>query len=255
MTMTSRTFGLLAVAIALAACGAAPVARGITDPNETANRAVHEFNKDLDRTVLRPVANVWGDVVPEPVRRSVSNLAGNFDLPGDIANNLLQGNVGNAGHNLFRFAINTTLGVGGLFDPAASFGLDHRATDFGETLHVWGMQEGNFVETPVLGPSTERDMVGRVVDYGLNPLRLAVPAEAQTAWIASTGAAAIDARYRFRSTIDGVLYDSADSYATSRLFYLENRRFRLGQTVLDAEADPFADPFGEADPYANPFGN
>ena len=255
MLLTRRILGPLAVLALLAGCGAPPVARGITDPNEAANREMHAFNKGLDRAVLRPAATAWGTAVPEPVRRSVSNFATNLDLPGDIANNLLQGRIGNAGHNLFRFAVNTTLGVGGLFDPAASFGLDHRTTDFGETLHVWGVGEGNFVEAPVFGPSTQRDIVGSVVDYGLNPMRIAVPAEAQAAWIASSGAAAIDTRYRFRSTIDGVLYDSADSYATSRLFYLENRRFRLGQADPGGESDPFADPFGEADPYANPFGD
>jgi phospholipid-binding lipoprotein MlaA len=255
MQRTPRTLALVAALLALSACGTPPVARGITDPNETANREVHEFNKGLDRTIVRPVANAYGAIVPDPVRRSVSNVASNLDLPGVVANNLLQGNVGDAGHNLFRFAVNTIVGVGGLFDPAASFGLDQRPTDFGETLHVWGAGEGNYVEAPVLGPTTERDLVGRIVDIGLNPVRLAVPGEVRPSLTGLDVASGLAARYRFRSTVDSLLYESADSYASARLLYLENRRFRLGQGTAGAEADPFADPFGEANPHANPNGD
>ncbi|MCU0907753.1 MAG: VacJ family lipoprotein [Rhodobacteraceae bacterium] len=248
MTIGIRHLVILAVLPALAACGAPPVARGITDPNEAANREVHDFNKGLDRTILRPASGAYAAVVPAPVRRPISTLASNLDLPGDIVNDVLQGNAGDAGHNLFRLAVNATLGVGGLFDPAASIGLERRDTDFGETLHVWGAGEGNYVELPVLGPSTERDLAGRVVDAALNPMRLAIPADAQAARRAVNAGAVLDARDRFGDTIDATLYDSADSYAAARLLYLENRRFRLGQAngSPDAGPDPFADPFGDS---------
>jgi phospholipid-binding lipoprotein MlaA len=249
MAISIRRGLALSALLALAACGAPPVARGTNDPNEAANREVHAFNKGLDRAVLRPAANAWGAVVPNPVRRSVSNVAANLDLPGDMVNDVLQGNVGDAGHNMFRLLINSTLGVAGLFDPATSIGLERRDTDFGETLHVWGTGEGNYVEVPVLGPTTERDLAGRVIDVALNPLRVAIPNEAQAARRAVSAGATLDARYRLRDTIDGVLDDSADSYAATRLIYLENRRFLLGQGTGTAGAgpDPFADPFGDAD--------
>lgn len=243
-------WALLAAALALAACGAPPVARGINDPNEAANREIHAFNKGLDRAVLSPVSQAYAAVVPDPVRRPVTTLATNLNLPGDILNDLLQGNVGDAGHNVFRLALNATLGVGGLFDPASSIGLERRDTDFGETLHVWGAGEGTYMELPVLGPSTDRDLAGILVDAALNPTRLALPSEAQAARRAVNVGAVLDQRDRFRDTIDSTLYDSADSYAAARLIYLENRRFRLGQGggagSGDAGPDPFADPFGES---------
>jgi phospholipid-binding lipoprotein MlaA len=249
MAISIRRGLALSALLALAACGTPPVARGITDPNEAANREVHDFNKGLDRAVLRPAANAWGAAVPAPVRRSVSNVAANLDLPGDVVNDVLQGNGADAGHNIFRLLVNSTLGVAGLFDPATAIGLERRDTDFGETLHVWGAGEGNYVELPVLGPTTERDLAGRVIDVALNPLRAAIPTDAQPARRAVSVGATLDTRYRLRDTIDGVLDDSADSYAATRLIYLENRRFRLGQGTgtADAGPDPFADPFGDAD--------
>jgi phospholipid-binding lipoprotein MlaA len=200
------------------------------------------------------VSQAYATVVPDPIRRPVTNLATNLDLPGDILNDVLQGNAGDAGHNTFRLAVNATLGVGGLFDPASSMGLERRDTDFGETLHVWGAGEGTYIELPVLGPSTDRDLAGRIVDAALNPTRMLIPADAQAARRAVNAGAVLDTRDRFRDTIDSTLYESADSYAATRLIYLENRRFRLGQgggaapdTGLDAGPDPFADPFGETD--------
>ncbi len=254
MTAARRLAGAIALTTLVAGCGAPPVARGISDPNEAANREVHAFNKGLDRNLLRPASTAYATVVPDPIRRPISTLANNFDLPGDIVNDVLQGNVADAGHNVFRLVLNATLGVGGLFDPASSIGLERRDTDFGETLHVWGAGEGNYVEVPVLGPSTERDLAGIVMDVVLNPTRIALPSDAQAARRAVNLGMVLDGRHRFRNTLDAVLDDSADSYATTRLLYLENRRFRLGQTAPGDEADPFADPFGEADPYANPFG-
>jgi phospholipid-binding lipoprotein MlaA len=236
--------------LAVTACNAPPVARGITDPNEAANREVHDFNKALDRNVLRPASEAYADVLPPPIRRPVSTLATNLDLPGDIVNDLLQGNVGDAGHNLFRLAVNATLGVGGLFDPASEIGLERRDTDFGETLYVWGAGEGNYVELPVLGPSTELDLAGFVVDAALNPVRFAIPFDAQTALVVVNAGEVLDTRDRFSDTIDSTLYESADSYAAARLAYLERRRFRLGQRggagPDDPGPDPFADPFGES---------
>ena len=242
-----RNRALLATVLAssLAACAAAPAPQGVTDPKEAANREIHAFNQGLDRALVRPASGVYGSVLPEPVKRGVANFASNLDAPGDVANNLLQGRIGNAGQNTLRFAVNTILGIGGLFDTATALGLPGKPTDFGETLHVWGAGEGNYVELPFVGPSTERDFVGLIVDLALNPVRLALPEpEATYATVAKLGSKLGD-RDRYSEIVDQLLYESADSYAQSRLLYLQNRRFALGQTAAD---DTFVDPY--EDPYA-----
>jgi len=223
-----RLVVVLAV-VALAACSSPPPS-GFNDPFEAQNRATHEANKDLDRTVIRPVSQAYGKTVPSPVRRSVNNFADNLDLPGIVLNDLFQFKLENAVWNASRFLFNTTVGIAGLFDPAATIGLSERDNDFGRTLYAWGVPEGNYVELPVLGPSTERRTVGMVVDFVLNPVRLAIEdADAVNALGAGTGVASVaDTRFRFSDTIDGVLYESADSYAQARMMYLQRRRAELG---------------------------
>ena len=241
----SRALLATVLATSLAGCAGAPVPQGITDPNEAANREIHAFNQGLDKVLVRPAAGAYGSVLPAPVKRSIANFASNLDAPGDVANNLLQGRIANAGQNTLRFAVNTVFGIGGLFDTATAIGLPGKPTDFGETLHVWGVGEGNYVELPFVGPSTERDFVGIIVDVGLNPVRLALPQpEANYATAAKLGSKLGD-RDRYSEIVDQLLYDSADSYAQSRLLFLQNRRFALGQTATD---DSFVDPY--EDPYA-----
>ncbi|MFM2388819.1 MAG: hypothetical protein RLZZ437_374 [Pseudomonadota bacterium] len=244
-----QNYGMLAICvILLAGCAAGTVPQGdFNDPNEGANRAVHAFNKGVDTVVLRPVSRVYGAVVPAPVRTGVNNFAENLEGPGDVVNNILQGRIDKAGENTLRFAVNTTMGIGGLFDAATWLGLPEGDTDFGETLHIWGAGEGAYVELPVRGPSTTRDATGQVVDLFLNPFSYVLkPAHAEVA----TGAEALSIigdRYRFGETVDSVLYDSADSYAQARLLYLQNRRFELGQEAGndDAFLDPYEDPYAE----------
>lgn len=238
-----RALAAVLAAVFLAACNTPPVPVEIHDPFEVQNRLTHEGNKDVDRAVLRPLARAWGAAVPAPVRRGAANFTGNLDAPGDIVNDILQGRPEDAVHNLFRFVINSTLGLAGIFDPAQDFGLEARETDFGETLHAWGASEGAFLELPLLGPSTERDAVGVAVDIALNPARLVFPDSR-----ASTAARAvdiIDLRQRLGGAIDALLYESADSYAQSRTIYLQNRRFELGSEPEEDYFDPYEDILGE----------
>lgn len=243
---------LLATALAamLAACTPAPTATGINDPYEAQNRRVHELNKSIDRAFVGTGAGVYGKIVPEPVRRGIGNVAANLDLPRVVVNDLLQGNVEDALHNSFRFLVNSTFGLAGLADPATDMGLDERDTDFGETLHVWGAREGAYIELPVLGPSTERDAAGKVVDIALNPLRYVLDEDERNAMLAISILARFGDRNRFSETINSILYDSADSYAQARLLYLQNRRFELGGDEAATGYDPYADAYD--DPYADP---
>jgi phospholipid-binding lipoprotein MlaA len=238
----------LALLLVQGGCGPAPLPTGINDPDEAANREVHEVNKALDRALVGPSSEVYGSVLPGPVRQGVSNLSSNLTLPGDAMNSVLQGRPGPAIENAVRFLLNSTVGVVGLFDPAGAIGIEGKSTDFGETLHVWGVPEGTYVELPVLGPSTSRDLVGRVVDVALDPVRLILPGREGVAATVAGGLSRLGDRYRFDSTVDSVLYDSADSYAQTRLLYLQNRRFELGQTTggTDGAAEgEFIDPYEE----------
>ena len=229
-----------------ASCGPAPAPTGINDPNEAANRAVHAANKALDRALVDPASTVYGKSVPGPLRQGVQNFADNLDAPGDVVNGILQGRPGPALANTARFVINTTVGIGGLFDPAKAMGIQRKKTDFGETLHVWGFPEGAYGELPLLGPSTSRDTVGRVVDVVLNPLRLALPAREGNIATAAGVASRLGDRFKFGTTVDSILYDSADSYAQSRLLYLQNRRFELGQATGGTSGEEgFLDPYEE----------
>ena len=238
--LPGAAFGL--VMLSLAACGPAPAPSGINDPREAQNREVHELNKSIDRALVNPASNAYGEI-PGPLRQGVQNFAGNLDLPGDVVNGLLQGRPKNALDSTLRFVINSTVGLAGLFDPAKAIGISGKTTDFGETLHVWGFAEGAYGELPLIGPSTTRDTTGRIVDAALNPLRLLLPSkEASVATFAST-ASRLGDRYKFGNTVDSILYDSADSYAQERLLYLQNRRFELGQTTNEDEQffDPYKD--------------
>ncbi len=230
----------------MAGCGASPAVDGIDDPNESANRSIHAFNKGLDTALLRPASQVYGTIIPQPIRNGVSNFAENLEGPGDVVNNILQGRIDKAGQNTLRFAINLTMGVGGIMDAATWIGIPEAQTDFGETLHIWGVGEGNYVEAPVFGPSTTRDLAGRVVDFALNPLRYTLDTSASDTVVAANVASTIGDRYKFGETYDSVLYDSADSYAQARLLYLQNRRYELGQQASDdAFVDPYEDPYAE----------
>ncbi|WP_022705846.1 MlaA family lipoprotein [Paracoccus zeaxanthinifaciens] len=251
---------LLAVLTA-AGCASDPQMRDgvlIDDPYEAANRRVHAFNKGVDAHVVGPVANrLKGDgadagPAPQPGDpigpvRMMANAGRNLSLPGKALNGLLQGRPGNAGMNALRFATNTTVGLGGLFDPAAdSFGWTERDTDFGETLAVWGAPEGAYLELPLIGPSTLRDTAGRVVDIAIDPLGQVLDApERRAAFALRVGAKATD-RARFGDTIDGILQGSADSYAQTRLIWLMNRRHELGEE--SADIDPYGDD-AVIDPY------
>jgi len=263
-----RISAVAITAALLSACGGARDSNGINDPFEPANRKVHAFNKGVDRALVGPASKGYG-VVPDPLKRAVGNVADTLDLPGDIANNLLQFRLADAGENSVRLLANLTFGVFGLVDFASFAGVEGKPTDFGETLHVWGVGEGPYMELPFAGPSTARDTVGMVTDLALNPVRLALPKREANAATILKILSRLGDRDRFSATVDSLLYESADSYAQARLLYLQNRRFQLGKgdgAAGDTGEDGFIDPYADApsnaaapiddgfiDPYEDPY--
>ena len=229
--------------ITLTACAPTPPPTRAADIYEDQNRATHRINKGLDQGVLRPVSLAYGTVVPGPVREGVSNFASNLGIPATVMNNLFQARLADAGRHTARFAVNSTVGLGGIFDVATRLGLRNDPSGFGETLYVWGAEEGAYLEVLALGPKTERDAVGTVVDFVINPLSALSGAERGLA-TGTRVASGIGDRFESSDIIDGILYDSADSYAQLRLFYLQNRRFELTGDTDTEEFDPYDDVYG-----------
>ncbi|OWU75428.1 hypothetical protein ATO5_12125 [Loktanella sp. 22II-4b] len=240
MRPVSRLLIALPLVALVAACTpGTPGPDGVFDPYEQANRSRHASSLRVDQAVVKPVSDTYGTVVPRPVRRGVSNFASNLDLPGIVVNDVLQFKVENAVHNTWRFAINSTIGVAGLFDVAGSMGLPERDNDFGRTLHAWGAPEGAYLVLPVLGPSTERDFAGKVVDFIINPTRYLLESPESYYGTGAKVLKKLGDRHQYSDVLDSVIYQSADSYGQARMLYLQNRRFELGIDVSDQYIDPY----------------
>lgn len=146
------------------------------DPWEPFNEKMFEFNRQLDRFVLKPVANVYRHVMPEAVQVMIANGFDNIQFVPRMVNSLLQGKWGGAGRELSRFLINSTAGIGGLFDPAGDYwGIDKSREDFGQTLGVWGSGPGPYLILPLMEPLTVRDGIGKFVDSFMDPLSYVLP--------------------------------------------------------------------------------
>lgn len=262
-TLSAGRLGAVGIAALLVLGGCTtgqPAGPGeFNDPYEGTNRKIHEFNKAVDRAIYRPVSNTYGTVLPQPVRRGVNNFSRFIDLPRQVVNDVLQGRIEDGLHNSFRFMVNGTFGIVGLVDVATGLGMESRDTDFGATLHTWGVGEGAYVAVPFFGPSTQRDLTGDIVDLFTNPVSYVLSAPESYYGPAAQVGENIDYRYTFRDTLNQVLDESADSYAQARLIYLDARRFELGDQGGGAIVDPYGDaeaPAGPAiiDPYEELYG-
>ena len=145
------------------------------DPWEKFNEKVFEFNRQTDRFVLKPVAKVYSVILPEPFEVMIGNGFDNINFVPRMVNSLLQGKFLGATREMSRFLINSTLGIGGLFDAAKYYGIEKSREDFGQTLGVWGVTPGPYLIVPFMEPMTVRDGIGRGVDSLMNPLSYFVP--------------------------------------------------------------------------------
>lgn len=167
----------LTIALAADPPGATPASQpGYSDPWAPFNEKMFSFNLKLDEYVLRPVASGYAAVVPTPARRSVARFFDNVNVIPRIVNNAFQLRMAQAGAEVARLGINSTLGVGGLFDPADNwFGIKQSDNDFGLTLRRYGVPTGPYLVLPFFGPTTATDAPGLVVDGAMNPLNYLVP--------------------------------------------------------------------------------
>ena len=190
------------------------------DPIEGLNRFTFAINELLDTVVFQPLAATYRVLLPQFVRDSIRSFLRNLNTPVTLANDLLQGSWDRAETTLTRFAINTTVGVGGLWDAADEFGYPYHSEDFGQTLGVWGIGPYPYVVLPILGPSTARDGIGIAVDSYFDPLSYVLSQEVQ---LARRGIEGIDFRSRNIETIEELKRDAVDFYARIRSVYLQRR--------------------------------
>lgn len=231
---------LLALAGGCATVPAGPSAANPVDPWEGFNRQVFAFNDAVDEAVLKPVAQLYQDWVPQLVRTGVGNVFGNIGDVWSTANHFLQGKVGSGLEMGMRVLTNTIFGLGGLLDPATEMRLPRRSEDFGQTLGVWGLPPGPYLVLPLLGPSSVRDTAGLPLDrYATSPT-LFVDAN-----VYATGALQlVNVRAELLATTKLVTEVSLDRYSFIRDGYLARRRDQVwdGSPPLEKFVDEFADP-------------
>lgn len=207
------------------------------DPWEKWNRKMHRFNNGVDRRVAKPLAKAYVAVVPRPVRLGVSNFFVNLGQPVSAVNALLQGKPKQAAQALGRFALNTTLGVGGLFDPASDAHLPLHSEDFGQTLGVWGWKRSRYVELPLFGPRTVRDVLGMAADAPLAPLP---QVQEDKVRVFLQGLQLVDIRTQLFA-VDSMREGAADDYTLVRDAWLQRRNYQISGDQQKAQDDALPD--------------
>jgi phospholipid-binding lipoprotein MlaA len=203
-----------------------------TDPWEGMNRGIFTFNETLDRWILEPVATGWDFVMPDPVERAIVRFFANARFPVVFVNDLLQAKPLAAAQDLGRFALNTTAGIGGLFDPASQVAwLPAHDEDFGQTLGFWGVPPGPYLVLPVLGPSNPRDTGGLVVDSVTLVYPYFLPFYVNAA---STAVNLVNRRSRLLETIREERAAAFDFYAAARNAYVQHRE----NVIADRAPEP-----------------
>lgn len=215
------SFLVLAVALAAPTLASAQEANG--DPWENFNRGLFAVHEGVDQAVVEPVARGYRAITPSPVRGGVRNFLRNLRSPVIFVNDVLQGELGRAGATAARFGVNTTIGVGGVLDPATSMGLERHDEDFGQTLAVWGVAPGPYLFIPLMGPSNVRDTLGRLVDSAFDPLTWAEGEDADEFRVARGVFTALSTREQLLEPVDDVRANSVDPYASFRGSYMQLR--------------------------------
>lgn len=258
----SRFFLTAGLFLLLAACASAPPKTDVeayaqwkhnNDPLEPMNRKIFGFNATLDKALIRPVAIAYKNHIPPPVRRSVSNVLGNAREPYVLLNDILQGKPKRAGVTLSRFLINTTIGIGGLFDPASKWGREPHDEDLGQTLAVWGIPEGPYLVLPLFGPSNARDTAGAIGEVFADPVSIVVDetnfarigdSDLSYFTVSRTVLDAFDYRVEIHSALEGI-YGAPDPYVRGRSWYRQFRRFEITDGTVEVSKEEeklFKDP-------------
>lgn len=220
----------------LAGCAALPAGkRDARDPWERMNRATYRFNDKFDKAIARPVARGYRKVTPQFVQTGVHNFFTNLDYPIVMVNDLLQGQISPFFNDTGRLLLNTTVGIGGLFDPASRVGLERNDREFGQTLGKWGVKKGPYLVIPFIGPSDVRDAFGRAADTFSTPRHYI----RNDYWNYDLLALElVDLRAGLLEATEA-LDRSYDPYSFLRNAYLQNRDFKVngGQSTSEEEQE------------------
>ncbi|HJS33543.1 MAG TPA: VacJ family lipoprotein [Alphaproteobacteria bacterium] len=198
----------------------------VYDPIEPVNRYIFEVNYFLDEMFIKPSAYIYRAALPDPAQRGVRNALSNLRMPWTAVNDLLQGEFDRAATAGGRFAINSTLGVLGLFDVADDFGLPNHEEDAGQTFAVWGLPEGPYIVLPIFGPSNVRDAVGLVGDYFGDPVNIVARQypDGDLFLIGRGLLTGVSTREQVIEVLDELQRNSVDYYATLRSVYRQRRQ-------------------------------
>jgi phospholipid-binding lipoprotein MlaA len=224
----------LALMCGLAAC-ATPSAESLADndPWEDTNRDTFAFNMWVERHIAKPVVETYRDVVPEPARDGLHNAVTNLRAPVVLANDVLQGHPKKAVQTVARVLLNSTIGIGGLFDVAGRIGIPYHDNDFGITLGVAGAPEGSYLMLPILGAKPPRDLLGMGVDSVFDPFTWSRFPGRHELLTARTGGNILDTADRTLDQIDEIERSSIDFYASTRSLYRQSRAAQIrGENAL-----------------------
>ena len=239
MTVGIRA-GLVAATLMISLSGCATTQQAAPrDPWERVNRGTQRFNDAVDRAVLKPVATGYRGFVPQVIRTGVRNFIGNLMFPTTIVNDLLQLKLLDTGADIGRFALNSTLGIGGLLDPATSAGIPRNDEDFGQTLGRWGVPAGPYIVLPLLGPSTLRDTPAIAADWQTD---LRNQLDLDTGTRVALGAQAVVVRRESLLSIDETLEGVFDRYAFIRNAWLQRREYLVRDGDVPEEPLPELEP-------------
>jgi phospholipid-binding lipoprotein MlaA len=219
-----RAAAAVLIALLAAGCAATPGRTTPDDRWEGFNRGVYKFNDAVDRAALKPVAKGYRKITPHWIRVGIGNFLGNLEYPATVVNQFLQGKPKLGLRDTGRFLLNTTLGIGGLFDVATAVGLEANDEDLGQTLAVWGVGSGPYLNLPLFGPSTLRDAPTRIVDFFFDPITyLEVP------WEAIWGERVIDVVHTRSELLplDPTLQKTYDPYAFIRDSWVQRREYAI----------------------------
>jgi phospholipid-binding lipoprotein MlaA len=245
-----RLLTILITGALLTGCASLPAGKpDPRDPWEKFNRATFVINDGLDRAVARPVAKAYVKVVPRFVRTGVGNVFNNLNNINTVVNDVLQGKMRQAGRDSARFLLNTTVGLGGLLDPASDVGLELNDEDFGQTFGKWGMKPGPYLMLPLLGPTTTRDIFGRAIDQFTYPVTYLE--DDSTRYFIRLGSL-LDTRADLLD-LDPQLDRAYDRYAFVRNAWLQRREFQvtdgeIDDTALELEEGMEEEPLPEGEP-------